>query len=437
MDHFETLLSAYDERFEPKYGRLGAHVERQVRAYLDCGLLSAGFCRVVCPDCGHEFLLAFSCKTRYLCPSCHQRKALLWAEWVADEVVQEVPHRMWVFTVPKRVRPFFRYDRSLLGELPRLASKVLPAFFQAALERDDVRPGIISSIQTFNSDLEPNPHLHILASDGCFTADGAFVPLSITRKEDLRLLEEAFRREVLKLLLCRDLLTEQDVDGMLRWPHSGFGVSNSVKVPAGDRDGIVDVAKYLARAPVALSRLTYDRDGDGLVRLRLRRPHWKTGQSELVFEPLEFLARLLQHVPPLGFKMWRQYGAYATVVRAAERRRETTDQSDGVVQPPPKPPRRKRCSAAWAALLSRVWGFDPLLCPRCGSKLRILSPINDPQVIRRILTHLGLDPSAPIPTPARGPPPWEQGELDMIDLIPSDEVYFVDPPTQDDVPGFD
>ena len=44
--------------------------------YLDCGDLHFGFARVRCEDCGHEYLLAFSCKRRYFCPSCHRKRVI-------------------------------------------------------------------------------------------------------------------------------------------------------------------------------------------------------------------------------------------------------------------------------------------------------------------------------------------------------------------------
>jgi hypothetical protein len=44
--------------------------------YLDCGDLHQGFARVKCDDCNHEYLLPFSCKRRYFCPSCHQKRVV-------------------------------------------------------------------------------------------------------------------------------------------------------------------------------------------------------------------------------------------------------------------------------------------------------------------------------------------------------------------------
>jgi hypothetical protein len=49
-----------------------------------------------------------------------------------------------------------------------------------------------------------------------------------------------------------------------------------------------------------------------------------------------------------------------------------------------------------------VYETNPLLCPRCGSEMRLIAVIIDPAEVRRILCHLvkigrappGLDPSA-------------------------------------------
>ncbi|WP_437942518.1 transposase zinc-binding domain-containing protein [Sorangium sp. So ce341] len=43
---------------------------RELRAYLDCGLLCRGFARLRCDRCEDSRLVAFSCKGRGFCPSC-------------------------------------------------------------------------------------------------------------------------------------------------------------------------------------------------------------------------------------------------------------------------------------------------------------------------------------------------------------------------------
>ena len=68
--HFEEVRGQWEGRFERRFGFWRGFVDEQIRRYLDCGLFENGFARIRCPDCAEEYLLAFSCKTRELCPSC-------------------------------------------------------------------------------------------------------------------------------------------------------------------------------------------------------------------------------------------------------------------------------------------------------------------------------------------------------------------------------
>ena len=75
--HFERFLSVYEDEFERDYGPLRSVVKRAVYRFLVCGILEYGFARVVCGNCRAEFLVAFSCKTRLLCPSCQAKRLTL------------------------------------------------------------------------------------------------------------------------------------------------------------------------------------------------------------------------------------------------------------------------------------------------------------------------------------------------------------------------
>jgi transposase-like protein len=68
---------------------------------LDCGDLRHGFARIRCenPDCRHEMLLAFSCRGRYFCPSCHAKRVALFSTRLETEILANVPHRQYVLTV--------------------------------------------------------------------------------------------------------------------------------------------------------------------------------------------------------------------------------------------------------------------------------------------------------------------------------------------------
>ena len=49
-------------------------VKEEFDAFLECGILAHGFLRLHCGDCGHDKLVAFSCKRRGFCPWCGVRR---------------------------------------------------------------------------------------------------------------------------------------------------------------------------------------------------------------------------------------------------------------------------------------------------------------------------------------------------------------------------
>lgn len=135
-------------------------VVSSVEQFLACGRLQAGFARIRCPKCHAEHLLAFSCRTRYFCSSCQAKRAVLFAEKLADDILAPVPHRHWTFSIPRVLRGLFERERRLLGLLSQAAYASILKTFQALLDRKDVRPGCVISLQTFGAyGANFNPHL--------------------------------------------------------------------------------------------------------------------------------------------------------------------------------------------------------------------------------------------------------------------------------------
>ena len=130
-----------------------------------------------------------------LCPSCHAKRLEVGADWLHHELLFAVPHRQYVYTVPKRLRPFFVHDRRLLGQLSRVAYRTLRDFMRATLREPDVVPGVVACIQTHGSVVNWHPHLHCLVTDGAFRVDGTFLHLGY---HEIEVLTEAFRRAVLR-----------------------------------------------------------------------------------------------------------------------------------------------------------------------------------------------------------------------------------------------
>ena len=73
--------------------------------------------------------------------------------------------------------------------------------------------------------------------------------------------------------------------------------------------------------------------------------------------------------------------------------------------------------ANWAVLIKRIYQVDPLLCPKCRSRMQVISVIQDPAVIDKILNHLQWKFQV-LPLSTRPPPPASS--------VPSD--FPLDPP---------
>jgi len=99
------------------------------------------------------------------------------AGWVAEHVCAEVPHRQFVFTIPKRLRIYFRFDRRLLGQLCRAAARTAITVYRTVSGRPDAVPGMVGAIQTFGQLIHAHPHIHTLVSEGVFLPDSTFLPL--------------------------------------------------------------------------------------------------------------------------------------------------------------------------------------------------------------------------------------------------------------------
>ena len=97
-------------------------VKDEFEAFLECGILAHGFLRLRCGGCGHEKLVAFSCKRRGFCPSCGARRMAQTAAHLVDHVIPHVPVRQWVLIWVMRLPIPLRL---LLAAQPKLVTPVL------------------------------------------------------------------------------------------------------------------------------------------------------------------------------------------------------------------------------------------------------------------------------------------------------------------------
>jgi hypothetical protein len=114
LETYLTLAEEYDWDGQP----VSAYVESEFRRYLECGVLAYRFACARSPGCGHDFLIAFSCKGRGLCPSCNARRMAETAAHLVDHVFPPLPVRQWVLSVPKRLRWYLEPEPQALSAVP-------------------------------------------------------------------------------------------------------------------------------------------------------------------------------------------------------------------------------------------------------------------------------------------------------------------------------
>ena len=152
-----------------------------------------------------------------------------------------------------------------------------------------------------------------------------------------------------------------------------------------------------------MDRLTYDPATEQLTYRSDKADGPTAGTAAL--DPLEFLARLLTHIPDPGQVMTRYYGWYASRTRGMRRRQAAggAEVEEPVAITDPVHWSLRAARYRWAELLRRIYEVDPLTCPRCAALMRIVAVITDPAVITRILVHRAR--SAERAQRSRSPPP--------------------------------
>jgi hypothetical protein len=446
--HFDTFLDTYEERFQPRYGFLRPIIPEVVNKFMDCGDLEQGFARVRCDYCKHEFILPFSCRQRYFCPSCHQKKVQLFGELLTESILYPVPHRHFTLGIPKMLRPYFRYDRDLLKDLCRIAHECLVEYMRTTLDLPDGIPGIVMTIHSYGEYLDWHPHVHVLGADGLFVRSGLFYVLP---QVSLSPLEEMFRARIITFLVGKDLLPPARARMLRGWVHSGFNVHRSRRVLPNEQEDFQRLAQYIMRNPFSLEKMQFNEPDDADFRLAVDGDAqansciiYRSGMNPKIhrnfeiFTPCDFIAAITQHIPDKSFQLVRYYGWYSNKMRGQRDRRaaeeaQAAENAVDVIDVSEHKPRRIP-SAKWRELIKKVWESDPLLCPKCSREMRIVSLINERDVIERILRHLGLWEQGVRVLPARAPP-------EIVDrVIPPSPVGYggqAEPCLDDPFPDYD
>lgn len=348
-DHWDEFLNRFGDRIRPV-------IKKEVKKIIGCGSFENGYAEYQCERCGEKKKVAFRCRSRF-CGSCGKVYIDDRAENMAAKLIRE-RHRHMVFTIAEELREYFRKNRELLTLLPQCAADVIKSWWYEQNKKEKYTPGIVTVIHTFGRDLKWNPHVHVLVTEGAAGEKTVwktvrFVPYKMLRKRWQKLILDGIEKVVGKreFRQLKNKLYKEKADGFYVY---GKGEVKSEKA------AIQYVGRYTGRPPIAESRIICY---DGKQVTFWYKRHEDDKRVEETIDAIDFIKRLIVHIPEEQFKMIRYYGIYAQHTK--ERPMLIKLVNDKI-----KELRRKM--RKWRIRIMKSFGYDPLECEKCGGKMTIV-----------------------------------------------------------------
>ena len=186
----------------------------------------------------------------------------------------------------------------------------------------------------------------------------------------------------------------------------GFSLHAVLSCEAHQRDKRERLCRYIARPALSVQRLSLRAHGKGVYTLKTP---YRDGTTQIVFEPIDVVARLAARLPRPRVTLIRYHGVRAcnqhwrADITPAGRGKAITRTHNAAS------PIARHAAMTGAQRLTRVVNIDVETCARCGSPVTVIACIEHPAVLNTILAPLrDKQQSAPAPPllvpPARAPP---------------------------------
>lgn len=178
-------------------------------------------------------------------------------------------------------------------------------------------------------------------------------------------------------------------------------------------DARLFISEYVNKAQIKLSKLEMLEDSQQpLVRCHKDENNYKD------YSPLDFLAALTSQIPRRWEQTVRYLGHFSSRSRGKRRKlallaeqNKADDElkNDPLIIIPPLP--KKKASRSWVRLIRKVFEADPLVCKKCGGKLKVIAVIVTPKEATQICANSGIPDY-------RAPPPISAGIATQLSLTP-------------------
>lgn len=332
---------------------------------LVCRTAFLGFHLFAC-ICGYSLKVFHSCKSRF-CPSCGKKATDIWIK----NSYNSLPNTIWqhiTFTMAAQLWEIFKLNKHLLKQVPALAANIILDY----AEKKNYLPGIFSAIHTFGRDLKYNIHIHLSTTVGglsllnkSWVKTGYFYHKTLKNRWRyliLTLLRNEFKNK--NLTLPKHLQHLKTYESFCSWTGLFYDQEWVVQLNKQSdnlKHNIEYLGKYLKRPPLGETRiLKYDGQ---LVTFCYLDHYTKTTQI-MTLPVLDFIARLIQHIPDKNFRMIRYYGFLANAVRSKLLPivyRELNSFRNF----------KSKVYLSFRTMFKSNFNRDPLICPVCKSLMNL------------------------------------------------------------------
>ena len=282
-----------------------------VERSLLCHTCYLGFDQFECTDCDNWNIIPHSCHSRF-CNACGVKYAKQLAA-KATSFCLDCPHRHIVFTIPEELRNWFRQDRTRLNLLfvasrntisiltnkslaDKLKKKKLSDthyIFKDIPVRNEF--GMIATIHTFGRDLKWNPHIHCLIPELIYSFKNQDKIKTFHHFNFIKL-RKTFQFELIRLIQEAGGLKKPEEKNRLYKDHpKGFYVYAKFKSP----DNASNDASSNKNSKESNTVSWFYND------------HKDEKRHDVTDNVIDFINRLIIHIPDYHFLTTRYYGFYA------------------------------------------------------------------------------------------------------------------------------
>ena len=354
MNVLQQIFTDYYEEIEYILHPRKTEMEN-IDKMIHCGDPSFGGAMYGCPHCGKLKFVPFRCHIRF-CPTCGNKYTMDRTTSMSFKLVN-VTHRHCVFTIDENLREFFLKDRSLLDCLFHSVNSVITRMFFKMNKSKNFTPGFIMVLHTFGRDLKWNPHIHCLISEGGYSDDGFWRNV---KHFDYTFLRNAFRTALLNEMESKIGSSFKKVKAKCYREHQqGFYVYAKPNL-CDPRIVVKYIGRYLGRPVIATSRI--DKYDGEMVTFHYNR-HEDEQYIEETIPAMEFIQRLIRHIPEKHFKMIRYGGIYARHREIDSKLYRAISKSKHHIY---------RSFNQWRTAILSSFGYDPLVCPDCQHRMEFL-----------------------------------------------------------------